>query len=159
MSLFAGLFLHLQKAPRVPRRSEVPRPPRAQNRARFQSKTKPAAQEKQKDNGQLIELKKKLRVSEANLEAALNRVKRIKKNEDFQKKAYNELKKKNDEELDGYDDLENLKLATFNVILTKWENANENKPKGEISQLENAVPATLRSYFHADIEENKGVLD
>ena len=75
------------------------------------------------------------------------------------KKSYDDLKKKNDEELDGYEDLRNLKLATFNHFLAKWENANEDKPKGEISQLKNAFPVTLRGYFHDDIEKNTHVLD
>ena len=43
-----------------------------------------------------------------------------------------------------YDDLRNLKLATFNHCLAKWENANEDKPNGEISQLKNDFPVTLR---------------
>ena len=50
------------------------------------------------------------------------------------KKSYDELKKKSDETLDGYGDLRSLKLATFNHFLTKWENANEEKTKDEISE-------------------------
>ena len=84
---------------------------------------------------------------------------RLEGKEDLIKKSYDELKKKNDEELDGYDDLRNLKVATFNHFLAKWENANEDRAKGEIVQLKNAFPVTLRGYFHDDIEKNKSALD
>ena len=102
------------------------------------------AAEGKEDKGQLLELRREFRESKADLDAALNRVKRAWANEDLQKKGYNDLKKKNDEELDDYDDLRRLKLATFNHVLAKWENSNENKEKGEISQLKNAFPVTLR---------------
>ena len=106
-------------------------------------RTKSTASECKEDKGQLIELRQTLCESEADLEAALNRIKRLQANEDLQKKAYNGLKKKSDEKLDCYDDLRNLKLATFNHFVANWENANEDKPKGEISKLKNAFPVTL----------------
>ena len=68
-------------------------------------RTKSTASECKEDKGQLIELRQTLCESEADLEAALNRIKRLQANEDLQKKAYNGLKKKSDEKLDCYDDL------------------------------------------------------
>ena len=85
-------------------------------------KTNSTAPEEKEDRGQVIEFRQLLRKSKADLEVALSRVKRLKVNEDLQKKAYNDSKKKNDEELDGYDELRNLKLATFDHFLAKWEN-------------------------------------
>ena len=49
-------------------------------------------------------------------------------------KSYEELKKKNEEKLEGHDDLADLKRATFNHFLTKWENANEHNEGDDISE-------------------------
>ena len=95
----------------------------------------------------------------AHLESALNQVKRLETTEDLQKKAYDDLKKKIDEELDGYGELQLLKLATFSHFSTKWETANEDKPNGEVTQLKNAFPITLGKHFAKEIEEHKSDMD
>ena len=100
-----------------------------------------------------------MRLLEELLESVLNRINRLEGKEDLSRKAYNDLKTKNDEELDGYDDLRRLKLATFNHFLTKWEYVNNEKATGEIIEFKNTFPLTLRSYFHAEIEKNKTLLD
>ena len=63
------------------------------------------------------------------------------------KKAHDELKKKSDEKLEGYDDLRDLKLMTFSHFLATWEINNENKEGEEISELKNAFPLAIRKYF------------
>ena len=117
--------------------------------------TTPEAKE---ERGQLNELKQKLRDTELELKTAQDRIKRLEKKENHMKKSYDDLKKKSDEELDGYGDLRSLKLATFNHFLTKWDNANEEKAKNEISELKNALPLTLRRYFSKEIEKEKDSL-
>ena len=68
-------------------------------------------------------IKRKLRESEGNLGAALNRAKRPETAGDLHKKAYGDLKKKNDGEFDvltdGHGELRKIKLAAFNRCLAK----------------------------------------
>ena len=115
--------------------------------------------EGKEDKSQLIELRQKLRDTELLLQSAQDRIKRLEGQEAHMEKSYEDLKKKNDEDLDGHDDLRNLKLVTFNHFLAKWENVNEDKDPGDISQLKNAFPVTLRGYFTKEIEENKDILN
>ena len=70
----------------------------------------------------------------------MNQVRRPESTEDLQKKAYDELKKKSDDDFDGYAELTQIMLVTFNHVLTKWENANDGKENGDINQLKNAFP-------------------
>ena len=92
------------------------------------------------------------------LEIQSARIKRLEGKEDLHKKSYDELKKKSDEKLEGYDDLRSLKQSTFNHFLTKWENANEDMEEEEISELRSDFPLTLRRYFSKEIEKEKGSL-
>ena len=115
--------------------------------------------EGKEDKSQLIELRQKLRDTELLLQSAQDRIKRLEGQEAHMEKSYEDLKNKNDEDLDGHDDLRNLKLVTFNHFLAKWENVNEDKDPGDISQLNNAFPVTLRGYFTKEIEENKDILN
>ena len=76
------------------------------------------------------------------------------------KNSYEELKKKTDEKLEGHDDLRDLKRATFNHFLAKlkWENANEHNEGDDITELKNAFPLAIRTFFSHDILENKDLL-
>ena len=60
--------------------------------------------------------------------------------------------------MEGYDDLRDLKLATFIHFLAKWENANESKEGDDISELRNAFPLAIRKFFPADINKMKDYL-
>ena len=84
------------------------------------------------EQARLVQLRQNLRESDITLQSARDRITRLKGKEDLQKKAYDDRDvKKNDEMLDGYGELRSWKLATSNHFLTKWENTNEAKPKGE----------------------------
>ena len=112
------------------------------------------------DKNQVTELRRVLRESENQLQSARDRVKRLENKEDDMKKSYEELKENSEEKLEDYDNLRSLKRATFefNHFLSKWENANEEKTKDEISELKNAFPLTLRKFFSEDIEADKDSL-
>ena len=71
--------------------------------------------------------------------------------------SYEELKKKSEEKLEGHDDLRDLKRATFDHFLAKWENTTEENQGDDnvISDLKNAFPLGIRKFFPDEIEENK----
>ena len=73
--------------------------------------------------------------------------------------AHKDVKKKMEETLADYDDLADLRRATYNHFLSKWENANENKEGDEISELKNSFPLAIRKYFLEDIEKDKNSLE
>ena len=112
------------------------------------------------DKNQVTELRRVLRESDTQLQSARDRVKRLEKKEDAMNKSYEELKKKNEEKLEGHmhDNLADLKRATFNHFLTKWENANEHNAGDDISELKNAFPLAIRKFFPKEIKENKDSL-
>ena len=58
-----------------------------------------------------------------------------------------------------YDDLIELKRATYNHFLSKWENDNIFNSGDDVTPLKNAFPVTLRKYFLKDIENDKNALD
>ena len=74
------------------------------------------------------------------------------------KKSYEELEEKNEEKLEGYDDLQDLQRATFNHFLAKWEHANENKEGDEISELKNAFPLANRKFSPEEIKKENDSL-
>ena len=63
------------------------------------------------------------------------------------------------ETTDDYDDLVELKRATYNHFLSKWESDNSENHGDNITPLKNAFPLTLRKYFLEDIEKDKNSLD
>ena len=63
------------------------------------------------------------------------------------------------ETTDDYDDLIELKRATYNHFLSKWENDNVSNQGDDVTPLKNAFPVTLRKYFLTDIEKDKNALD
>ena len=67
--------------------------------------------------------------------------------------------KKMEETIGDYDDLIELKRATYNHFLSKWENDNSTNQGDDITPLKNAFPVTLRKYFLEDIEKDKNSLD
>ena len=107
----------------------------------------------------IIELKRLLRESESDLQSAKLRVGRLQDREEDTKKAYEDALKKMQETTDDYDDLADLKRATYNHFLSKWENDNSTNQGDDITPLKNAFPLTLRKYFLEDIEKDKNSLD
>ena len=107
----------------------------------------------------IIELKRLLRESESDLQSAKLRVGRLEDREEDTKKAYEDALKKMQETTDDYDDLADLKRATYNHFLSKWENDNSTNQGDDITPLKNAFPLTLRKYFLEDIEKDKNSLD
>ena len=107
----------------------------------------------------IIELKRLLRESESDLQSAKLRVGRLQDREEDTKKAYEDAIKKMQEMTDDYDDLIELKRATYNHFLSKWENDNSTNQGDDITPLKNAFPLTLRKYFLEDIEKDKNSLD
>ena len=108
---------------------------------------------------EIIELRRQLRDAESDLQTAKLRVGRLQDREDDQKKAYEEALQKMQETTDDYDDLMELKRATYNHFLSKWENDNSTNQGDDITPLKNAFPLTLRKYFLEDIEKDKNSLD
>ena len=75
-----------------------------------------------------------MRDTEDQLQSAKIRVGRLEDREDEMKNSYEAMTKKIKDKMDDYDDLADLKRATYNHFLTKWENENEkNKLKGRTS--------------------------
>ena len=111
------------------------------------------------NKAEIIELKRLLRESESDLQSAKLRVGRLQDREDDQKKAYDEALQKMQETTEDYDDLMELKRATYNHFLSKWENDNSTNQGDDITPLKNAFPLTLRKYFREDIEKDKNSLD
>ena len=92
------------------------------------------------------------------VQSQATRIKRLEGKEDNMKNSYEELKKKSEEKLEGYDDLRDLQRATFNHFLAKWEHANESKEGDAISKLKNAFPLAIRKFFPEEIEKYKDSL-
>ena len=96
--------------------------------------------------------------SEDDLQSAQDRVRRLEDKEDDMKKSYEDAMKKMEETIGDYDDLIELKRATYNHFLSKWENENAKNQGEDITPLKNAFPLTLRKYFLEDIEKDKNSL-
>ena len=107
----------------------------------------------------IIELRRLLRESESELQSAKLRVGRLQDREEDTKKAYEDALKKMQETTDDYDDLIELKRATYNHFLSKWENDNVSNQGDDVTPLKNAFPVTLRTYFLKDIENDKNALE
>ena len=95
---------------------------------------------------------------ELELKSARDRNTRLEGKEDQMKKSYDDLRNQNDEFADEFAELKELKMATFDTYLAKWENVNENKQEEDISELRLTVPLSLRKYFSDAIEKNKNGL-
>ena len=74
------------------------------------------------------------------------------------KNSYEAMTKKIKDKMGDYDDLADLKRATYNHFLTKWETVNENQQGDDITELRNSFPLTLRKYFSEEIEKDKSSL-
>ena len=111
------------------------------------------------NKAEIIELKRLLRESESELQSAKLRVGRLQDREEDTKKAYEDALKKMQEMTDDYDDMADLKRATYNHFLSKWETVNENNQEDDITELKHAFPLTLRKFFLVDIEKDKNSLD
>ena len=95
---------------------------------------------------------------ELELKLARDRNARLEGKEDQMKKCYDDLRNKNGEFADAFAELKELKMATFNTYLAKWENVNENKQGEDISELRLTIPLSLRKYFSNAIEKHKDLL-
>ena len=54
--------------------------------------------------------------------------------------------------------MKELKVATFNHFLSKWENVNETNQGDDITELRLAIPLSLRKYFSEEIKKMKDSL-
>ena len=125
---------------------------RSAKRAKKEESTAPIAKE---ERGQLNELKQKLRDTELKLKSAQDRIKRLQGKEAHMQKSYDDLKIKSDEAADDFAELKEMKVATINTFLAKWENVNENKQGEDISDWKNVIPLSLCKYFSKEVEKNK----
>ena len=138
------------EAPAPPSSSQVKRKsgstPKGKPPVKISKNDSPAPIPKEEKN-QVTELRRVLRESETQLQSARGRVKRLENKEDDMKKFHEELTKKSEEKLEGYGDLRDLKCATFNHFLGRWENANEDNQGDDISELRLTIPLAIRSFF------------
>ena len=141
------------------RKSDSDPKAKSAKRAKKEESTEPIAKE---DKGQINDryLKRELRAkdSEELVQSHLAQITRLEGKEDLMKKAYGELKKKSDKKLEGYGDLRDLKLTTFNHFMATWEIKNEDKEGEENSDLKNAFPLEIRKYLSQEIKANKDSL-
>ena len=112
------------------------------------------------DKIELNDVKQKLRDTELLLASARDQITRLEGKEDTMKKSYDELRNKNDEFADEFADMKELKVATFNHILSKlkWENVNDANRGDAITELRLTIPLSLRKYFSEDINKMKDSL-
>jgi hypothetical protein len=151
-------------------KSEAPAPPsssQVKRKSGDTTKGKPPVKRSKKDSaapipkedkGELNDLKQKLRHVDLELKSARDRCTRLEGKEDQMKKTYDELRYKSDELADEFAELKELKVATFNHFLAKWENVNETNQGDEITELRLTIPLSLRKYFSEDINKMKGSL-
>ena len=99
-----------------------------------------------------------MRESELELKSTKLRVGRLVNKEQDSKKTYELALEKMEDTIEDYDDLVELKRATYNHFLSKWETVNENNQGDDITELKHAFPLTLRKYFLEDIEKDKNSL-
>ena len=111
------------------------------------------------NKAEIIELRRQLRDAESDLKSATLKVGALEDKEQDTKKAYEDAMKKMQETIDDYDDLIELKRATYNHFLSKWENDNVSNQGDDVTPLKNAFPVTLRKYFLEDIEKDKNALE
>jgi hypothetical protein len=107
---------------------------------------------------EIIELNRLLRESKSDLESARLRVGRLEDQAKDAKKVYEEAIKKMGETIGDQDDLIELKRATYNHFLSKWESDNSENHGDNITPLMRAFPVTLRKYFLTEIEKDKNAL-
>ena len=111
------------------------------------------------NKAEIIELKRLLRESELDLKSAKLRVGRLEDKAVDMKNSYEVALKKMETTIEDYDDLVELKRATYNHFLSKWETVNENNQGDDITELKHAFPLTLRKFFLEDIEKDKNALE
>ena len=110
------------------------------------------------NKAEIIELKRLLRESEDKLQSARTRVRRLEDREDEVKNSCKDMTEKSEEKMGDYDVLGDLKRATYNHFLTKWETVNVNNQGNQITELKHAFPLTLRKYFSEQIEKDTQIL-
>ena len=107
---------------------------------------------------EIIDLNRLLRESNSDLESARLRVGRLEDQANAAKKTYEDAIKKMGETIGDQDDLIELKRATYNHFLSKWESDNSENHGDNITPLMRAFPVTLRKYFLTEIEKDKNAL-
>ena len=110
------------------------------------------------NKAEIIELRRLLCESESDLESARRKVGRLEDQAVDLKTAYKEGKMKMEDTIGDYDDLIELKRATYNHFLSKWESDNSENHGDNITPLIRAFPVTLRKYFLTEIEKDKNAL-
>ena len=99
-----------------------------------------------------------MRDAESDLQTAKLRVGRLEDQAVDLKNAYKEAKTKMEDTIGDYDDLIELKRATYNHFLSKRESDNSQNHGDDITPLIRAFPVTLRKYFLKEIEKDKNAL-
>jgi hypothetical protein len=139
-----------RKSATAPRASSAPH--------KKKSRSDSAAATQCDNKREIIDLNRLLRESNSDLESARLRVGRLEDQANAAKKTYEDAIKKMGETIGDQDDLIELKRATYNHFLSKWESDNSENHGDNITPLMRAFPVTLRKYFLTEIEKDKNAL-
>ena len=153
--------LALPPAPKptiTPKRNTATAPRASSAPHKKKSRSDSAAATQWDNKREIIDLNRLLRESNSDLESARLRVGRLEDQAKDAKKVYEEAIKKMGETIGDQDDLIELKRATYNHFLSKWESDNSENHGDNITPLMRAFPVTLRKYFLTEIEKDKNAL-
>ena len=143
----------------TPKRNTATAPRASSAPHKKKSRSDSAAATQWDNKREIIDLNRLLRESKSDLESARLRVGRLEDQANAAKKTYEDAIKKMGETIGDQDDLIELKRATYNHFLSKWESENSTNQGEDITPLKNAFPVTLHKYFLAEIEQDKNALE
>ena len=142
----------------TPKRNTATAPRASSAPHKKKSRSDSAAATQCDNKREIIDLNRLLRESNSDLESARLRVGRLEDQANAAKKTYEDAIKKMAETIGDQDDLIELKRATYNHFLSKWESDNSENHGDNITPLMRAFPVTLRKYFLTEIEKDKNAL-
>ena len=142
----------------TPKRNTATAPRASSAPHKKKSRSDSAAATQWDNKREIIDLNRLLRESNSDLESARLRVGRLEDQANAAKKTYEDAIKKMGETIGDQDDLIELKRATYNHFLSKWESDNSENHGDNITPLMRAFPVTLRKYFLTEIEKDKNAL-
>ena len=142
----------------TPKRNTATAPRASSAPHKKKSRSDSAAATQCDNKREIIDLNRLLRESNSDLESARLRVGRLEDQANAAKKTYEDAIKKMGETIGDQDDLIELKRATYNHFLSKWESDNSENHGDNITPLMRAFPVTLRKYFLTEIEKDKNAL-
>ena len=142
----------------TPKRNTATAPRASSAPHKKKSRSDSAAATQCDNKREIIDLNRLLRESNSDLESARLRVGRLEDQANAAKKTYEDTIKKMGETIGDQDDLIELKRATYNHFLSKWESDNSENHGDNITPLMRAFPVTLRKYFLTEIEKDKNAL-